>query len=88
MESREVRDRIRTVFRTNLGLEIPSDDTDLLDAGILDTMSFVELLLHLESNFGIAFNLSDIDFENFRSVQKIARYISSRRCSEVGQPAA
>jgi len=87
--SRELCDRIRDLFRTSLGLEIPTDDTDLFDAGILDSMSFVELLLHLETNFGITLGLAEVDFEHFRSLAKIGVFVENRKRNEIAveQPA-
>lgn len=73
---------IANLLCSRLGLEIPSSDTDLFDAGILDSMGFVELLLQLESNFGIRLSLSEIEFENFRSVDRIAEFVTSRAISQ------
>src|ERR1051325_2637128 len=78
-DSPELRDQIKTLFHTSLGLEIPSDDTDLFEAGILDSMSFVELLFHFENAFGITLSLAEVDFDHFRSLQKMAAFIAGRR---------
>jgi D-alanine--poly(phosphoribitol) ligase subunit 2 len=75
-------DDITDLFSARLGLDIPSTDTDLFEAGVVDSMSFVELLLQIETKFGIPMNLGDIEFENFRTVAKIADFIASRRRAE------
>jgi D-alanine--poly(phosphoribitol) ligase subunit 2 len=71
-------DQIRNVLGNDLGLDIPSAETDLLEAGILDSMSFVELVLQLENKFGIRVNFEDVDFGDFRTVEKIADFVASR----------
>jgi D-alanine--poly(phosphoribitol) ligase subunit 2 len=73
-----LRDEIRKVLGNDLGLDIPSAETDLLEAGILDSMSFVELVLQLENKFGIRVNFEDVDFGDFRTVEKIADFVASR----------
>lgn len=76
--SRILCDEIQNLFGSSLGLEIPSADADLFDAGVLDSMSFVELLLQLEHKFGILVAFDDIELGNFRTVEKIAEFVASR----------
>lgn len=70
--------RIRQVFRDKLKLEVPSADTDLFETGVLDSMVFVDLLLHLEREFGVTPALEDIDFDRFKSIELIAEFVASR----------
>ena len=72
-----LRADVADLFSERLGLSIPSDDADLFETGILDSMSFVELLLQIETVFGLALNLRDVEFENFRSIDRIADFIAS-----------
>ena len=69
---------ITDLLSNSLGLEIPSAETDLLEAGILDSMGCIEVLLQLENSFGIRLSLNDIEFDNFRSVKRIAEFVASR----------
>jgi D-alanine--poly(phosphoribitol) ligase subunit 2 len=71
-------ENIIDLLSSRLGLQIPSAETDLFEAGIMDSMSFVELLVQLENNFGIRLALGEIEFENFRCVNKIAEFVASR----------
>jgi methoxymalonate biosynthesis acyl carrier protein len=72
-----LRADIADLFSERLGLSIASADADLFEAGILDSMSFIELLLQIETVFGLALNLRDVEFENFRSIDRIADFIAS-----------
>jgi acyl carrier protein len=69
-------DWIVTLFAEKLHIEVASVDTDLMETGALDSLSLVELLLHLEQGLGVKISLEDIDMDNFRSVAKIAQFIS------------
>jgi acyl carrier protein len=71
----QVRARLSAVFSEFLHVEVPSADTDLFEAGILDSQRFVELVLHLEQNFQTHIDIQDFEIENFRCIQKIATLI-------------
>jgi methoxymalonate biosynthesis acyl carrier protein len=71
------------LFEAGLGLSVPSAEADLFETGVLDSMSFVELLLQIETAFGLTLNLPDIEFENFRSIDRIADFIAK---SGAGKP--
>ena len=46
---------------------MPTYDTDLLDSGVLNSLKFVELLVHLEQEFGTQVQLNECEWDNFRS---------------------
>ena len=71
--------RIRQIFRDKLKLDVPSVDTDLFETAALDSMVFVDLLLHLEREFGVTVvALDDIEFDHFRSIERIAEFVANR----------
>jgi methoxymalonate biosynthesis acyl carrier protein len=74
----DLHDRIVRVFSGSLNLDIPSDDTDLFESGVLDSLAFVELLLHLEREFGVSTSLDDLEIENFRSITRIVEFVDAR----------
>ncbi len=78
----ELQERIVRLFADRLNLDVPSGGTDLFEAGALDSMAFVELLAHLESEFGIAVSLQDLEMDNFRTIERIAGFVAARRGSE------
>ena len=47
--------------------------------GVLDSLAFVDLLLHLEREFAIAITPEDVDVERFQSIAKIARFVAERQ---------
>lgn len=66
------------LFFDKLHVEVPSPDVDLVEIGVLDSLGFVTLLMHLEEDFGVAVPLEDLDVEKFRSVARITGYLSDR----------
>lgn len=56
-----------------------SDDTSLLDSGVLDSLSLLQLVVFLEERFGITVGDTDLLPQNFASVQTICAYLRSRK---------
>jgi acyl carrier protein len=58
-----------------------ADDDRLLARGVIDSMSIVEIISFVESEFGIKASEEDISDANFGSLAGIARYVSEKRSS-------
>jgi acyl carrier protein len=55
-----------------------SDDTSLLDSGILDSLSLLQLVVFLEERFGMTVGDTDLLPQNFASVRTICAYLRAR----------
>ena len=62
-----------------------TNETSLLDSGVLDSLSLLRLVVFLEERFGITMGDADLLPENFASVNAICAYLRSR---EAGKQAA
>lgn len=51
------------------------EDTDLFEAG-LDSMAIMQLIIRIESEFGVRLRVGDINRDNFSTVRKIAALIA------------
>lgn len=60
------------------GSSAVSDDDPLIENGLLTSLDTLELVLFLESEFGIRIDDADVTEENFRSVRAIAGLVSRR----------
>lgn len=74
----QIEFRVSQVFRNGLNIEVPTPDTNLLEEGLLDSLTFVDLLLHLEREFGVKPSIESIDLEDFRSVRSIATFLTGQ----------
>lgn len=54
------------------------DERSFLAHGILDSLGFVKLILHLEDRCGVRLDPKQLTPENFDSLGKIVRHVSSR----------
>ena len=56
-----------------------ADDDRLLDKGVMDSMSIVEMIGFIETEFGVQANEDEINEANFGSLSGIARFIGDKR---------
>jgi D-alanine--poly(phosphoribitol) ligase subunit 2 len=73
-----LQQRIREILNERLQIDVSQVDQDLFEAGILDSLSFVDMLVALEEEFSTPIALDQVDLNDFRSVNKIAEYLSSQ----------
>jgi acyl carrier protein len=62
--------------------ETPVDvdrDTDLLGLGVLDSLMVTDLVLFMESSYGVALRPRDISPTNFRRVSRMAELVAAKR---------
>lgn len=76
-ERSSLQDQIALLFSEKLNMNVPAVDTDLLDTGLVDSLAFVDLLVHLEKEFGIKISLADLEMDNFRCISKIAEFVAN-----------
>jgi acyl carrier protein len=70
-----IQRRLIDLFRDKLELDVPSAETDLLETGLMDSLTFVELLFHLELEFGITISNDKLELEHFRSIVSIVAFV-------------
>ena len=80
------------LFRDELHIEVPSPDTDLFETGLIDSLQLVLLLLQLEQRLGVRIPLDEVELEDLRSVDRLARVVEARSalaraCSRPWRPA-
>jgi acyl carrier protein len=71
-------DQITLLLAEKVHIAAPSVETDLLDSGMLDSLTLVELMSSLEEQYGIHISFDDIEIDNFRSVKNIAEFVSKQ----------
>lgn len=72
-----LQDRIASLFSEKMHMHAPAVDTDLFDTGLLDSLAFIDLLVHLEKEFGIKISLEHLEMDNFRRISRIAEFVAS-----------
>jgi D-alanine--poly(phosphoribitol) ligase subunit 2 len=73
-----LQQQVTALFAEKLNLDVASAETDLIEAGLLDSLALVELLTQLEESFDVSISTDDMELENFRSITSIAMFVMQR----------
>lgn len=68
--------QLTDLVRDQVGVDVPSSDTDLVAAGLLDSLALVTLIVGIEDTFGCRLPLDDFDIERFRSIDAMAAFLA------------
>ena len=77
MAAAEMSGKIRGIFSDTLNIEVPSDETDLIEAGYIDSLALVELLFAIEREFSVSVPLDELEIDNFRNLQSISELVAA-----------
>lgn len=58
--------------------KIIENDTDLLKEHILDSISFIQMVGHLENDFKIEYDIFELEIENFKNINTITKNIEEK----------
>lgn len=79
----DLREEIRRhILESYLPGEDPSqlqDDDNLIESGVLDSMSIARFVGHLQSTYGVRISPSEIVYENLGSVNGVTRFMEKKR---------
>jgi acyl carrier protein len=56
----------------------PTFDEDLFTNGVLDSLSFLNVVMFVEDQFGISFAKSELQFRGFMSIDAIAAKVEAK----------
>jgi acyl carrier protein len=70
--------QVAEMIRRRLHIEMDDPSIDLFDTGLVDSLGLIELLVGLESEFGIRIGTGELDIDDFRSIERIATYLMDR----------
>ncbi len=71
--------RLLQILTQDMNLSVPGLDADLVDEGLLDSLTFVELLFRLEKEFALKVAVETLDLAQFRTVRAIASFVHRQR---------
>ena len=78
----ELKRQIREFVTTNFYVADPKaleDSTSLLDQGIIDSTGVLEVIMFIESTFGVTVEDSEMLPENLDSIERIAAFVARKK---------
>ena len=79
LSEEDLAGEIQALLLEKLQIAVESPATDLLEAGVLDSLTLVQLLMHLEERFGFKVAIEDIEIEDLRSINTVARLVTTQK---------
>jgi D-alanine--poly(phosphoribitol) ligase subunit 2 len=72
----QLQQQIAEIFAGRFETKLDSDDIDLLESGIVDSVKIVELVLEIEQRFGVSLPFEELEIEDFRTLSRLAERIA------------
>ncbi len=72
----DLTQQVSELLRTAVHIEVESPDLDLVENGLLDSLTFVEILLTIEQEFAVEIGVGGFEIDDFRTVRKIAEFVA------------
>jgi D-alanine--poly(phosphoribitol) ligase subunit 2 len=72
----QLQQQIVEIFSERFETQLASNDVDLLETGLVDSVKIVELVLELEQRFGVSLPFEELEIDDFRTVLRLAERIS------------
>lgn len=77
-ESHEVVSKVREFLRDGVGGIDLADDEDIFETGAVTSLFAMELVLFVESTFGITVENEDLDLSNFSSIRNLSTFVETK----------
>jgi acyl carrier protein len=75
MTEQKITARIQRIFEETFSVSAPAPQTDIIEAGLLDSVALVTFLFEIELQFGMEVPLASLEIDDFRTIESIARLI-------------
>jgi acyl carrier protein len=70
---------VQALLARKLEVEVESIDADLLEAGVVNSLTLAQWLFDLEEYFRFTVEMDEVDIENLRSIRSVARLVANRK---------
>ncbi len=75
----EIRAKIRAFILASINLPGLSDDDNLFESGIVNSLFAVELMTFLEKTFAVEVTPDDLEISNFQSIDACADFVTRKK---------
>jgi len=78
----EIKEQVRSFVTSNFYVADPAsleDNASLLDRGIIDSTGVLEVIFFIEETFGLKVEDNEMLPENLDSIERIAKFVSSKK---------
>lgn len=70
--------RVMELIADALQIDVPAPDTDLVDAGLIDSLALITLIMEIQREFEIEVSMDEFDLSQFRSAEQMAAVVAAQ----------
>jgi len=74
----QVRETIRAFINASIAIDGLSDDENLFESGVANSLFAIELTTFIEREFGVEIGMDDLAIDNFKSVNAAADFVARK----------
>lgn len=78
MNTLDIRHALRTYIASAIRTSALADDTDIFEAGLVNSMFAMQILLFIEKTFALTVGNDELDLANFRSVDAMTAFVERK----------
>jgi acyl carrier protein len=75
---RSVKETIRQFILRSINIPDLSDDDDLFELGIANSLFAIQLMTFIEKTFALEVEMEDLDIENFKSLSASTAFVMKK----------
>jgi acyl carrier protein len=79
-----VKEKVRTFLNGYFKDHDFADEEDIFASGYANSLFVMQLIAMVENEFAIILEDDDLDFENFRSIDAVARFVDTKQAVAAG----
>jgi methoxymalonate biosynthesis acyl carrier protein len=84
ISAQEAKQLIREFINDSISLGNASDDENLFETGIVNSLFAIQLMTFIEKTFQIEIGTDDLDIENFKSISSAAQFVLRKNGRHAG----
>jgi acyl carrier protein len=74
-----IQTQVKSILANVINADVPSNTTDLVETGMLDSLALVSFILELETAFGLNVSYDNLEIDNFRTITSIAKFVQQNQ---------
>jgi acyl carrier protein len=78
-EEKKIRETVTNFLLSSINIASLSDDDNLFESGIVNSLFAVQLMTFLEKIFVMEIGMDDLDIENFKSVNATTAFVMRKK---------
>ena len=76
----EIKDTVKSFLQKKIGEEIAfTYDDDIFKLGLVNSLFALELVVFLETTFGLSVENDDLNLENFNQINNIEKFVQRKK---------